>query len=729
MSETTNRTAIICVDDEEIILSSLEKQLKRGIGSGYEIELVSDSDEAIALCAELTVEGVEIALVICDQIMPGMSGDELLVVLHFYYPQTLKILLTGQADADAVGNVVNASALYRYIAKPWDETDFILTVKEALRRFGQEKQLAEQNLLLQKNNKKLQHTNRLLTQTNQKLTTTNGKLGKSLDLLLATLETADDGILVLDNRGDVVIFNQQFISLWNIPPNSMDRDIDHISEMMSRRSKQSFSWDLLKQQTRSQKYHLLKLINGKILESYSQVHRLKGKVVGRAWGFRDVTTREREKAAAKQKSRQDTLTQLPKRRIITCQLKEAIAKAQQNTAQLAVMFVDLDRFKVVNDTLGHQAGDRLLQQVVTRLKNCIRGEDIIARWGNDEFTLLLPQIDDRQHTTAIATRVLEVFNNPFILNNKSLHVTVSIGIAVYPEHGKNADILLKNADLALSQAQQSSRHNYQYYDPSFSSDAHQLLTIENLLHSALENNELTLYYQPIVNVGTGKIAKMEALLRWNSPQLGMVAPYIFIPLAEENGSIIPIGEWVLKTACAQNKAWQNLGLPDIKISVNLSVRQFQQPNLVSIVAQILQETQLSPSALELEITESVTMQDTELAQTILSKFASMGVCLSMDDFGTGYSSLSYLKQFPFHTLKIDRSFVKDLHSNSQDMAIVQAVITLGKGLNLNVVAEGVETTELQNILQNLGCEYIQGYLYSKPVPAAIATELLKQNKF
>ena len=715
-----NRTAIICIDDEAIILSSLEKQLKRGIGLDYEIELASSSEEALSLCTELTAEGVAIALVICDQIMPGMSGDELLVILHFYYPQALKILLTGQADADAVGNVVNASALYRYIAKPWDETDFILTVREALRRFGQEKQLAKQNLLLQQTNSKLQNTNQVLTHTNQ-------KLSKSLDLLLATLETADDGILVLDDRGNVVIFNRQFINLWNISPNSMEKDSDHILGMMSRRSTEPFTWDLLEQKTRSQKYHLLKLVNGKILESYSQVHKLDGKVVGRAWGFRDITTKEREKAAAKQKSLQDTLTQLPKRRILNNQLAEAIAKAQKDSSQLAIMFIDLDRFKVINDTLGHQAGDCLLQQVVTRLKNCIRGEEIIARWGNDEFTLLLPKIDDQQYTTAIATQILEAFKAPFVLNNRSLHVTIGIGIAIYPEHGENADVLLKNADLALSHAQKLSRHNYQYYDPSFFSDAHQLLTIENLLHSALQNQEFVLYYQPIVNVKTGKIAKMEALLRWNSPQLGTVAPYIFIPLAEENGSIIPIGEWVLKTACAQNKAWLDLGLPDLKMSVNLSVRQFQQPNLVSVVAQTLKETKLSPSCLELEITESVTMQDTELAKTILAKFASMGVCLSLDDFGTGYSSLGYLKQFPFHTLKIDRSFVKDLHRNSQDMAIVRAVITLGKGLNLNVVAEGVETEELQNILQNFGCEYIQGYLFSKPVPAAEATELLRQN--
>ena len=236
------------------------------------------------------------------------------------------------------------------------------------------------------------------------------------------------------------------------------------------------------------------------------------------------------------------------------------------------------------------------------------------------------------------------------------------------------------------------------------------------------------YYQPIVNIVTGKIVKMEALLRWKSAELGMVSPATFIPVAEENGSIIPIGEWVLRTACAQNKAWQEMGLDAIAVSVNLSVRQFQQPNLVSVVGSILQQTQLPASALEIEITESITMQDTDLAKFILKEFNRLGIALSMDDFGTGYSSLGYLKQFPFSTLKIDRSFIKDLHFSPEDMAIVDAIITLGQGLKLNVVAEGVETEQLKNLLKNLGCEYIQGYLFSKPVPAAAATKLLQANK-
>ena len=712
-----SRVAIICVDDEEIILCSLGNQLKRNFGKDYDIELVSSAQEALFLCTELEAGGIAIAVVISDQIMPGMSGDDFLIRLHATHPKTLKILLTGQADADSVGNIVNSAALYRYVAKPWNETDLILTVREALRRYSQEQQIAEQNIVLK--------------ETNNLLEKSNLKLSKSLKLLLAVFETAGDGILVLDNRGDIVIFNQNFASLWQINPASITGNSNHLLGLFSRRLIEPLSCDLKAEKTKLsyQKYNLLKLNNGTILESYVKPQKLEEKIVGRVWGFRDVTAREQEKALAKHKAIHDTLTELPKRSILTYQLSEAITKAKQNSSLLAVMFVDLDQFKKINDFLGHQRGDLLLQDVVQRLKDCIRGEDIIARWGNDEFTLLLPQIESQEDCTAIATRILAALKAPFQLANNLIHVTVGIGIATYPEHGTDAETLLKNADLALSQAQKLSRHNYQYYDSNCYSQANKLLTLENLLHSALKKDEFILYYQPIVNVITGKIAKMEALLRWKNPQLGLVSPYTFIPLAEENGLIIPIGEWVLQTACAQNKTWQNLGLAPIKMSVNLSPRQFQQANLVATISRILKETQLQPSYLELEITESTTMKNTESTKEILLKLNDMGITLSMDDFGTGYSSLSYLKQFPFHTLKIDRSFVKDLHSTSQDMAIVNAVITLGQGLNLNVVAEGVETEELRDLLKNLGCEYIQGYLFSKPIPAAEATELLKQHDY
>ncbi|MGL5874907.1 MAG: GGDEF/EAL domain-containing response regulator [Xenococcaceae cyanobacterium] len=702
-----NRAAIICVDDEEIILSSLSKQLKRSLGKDYYIELASSGLEALSLCAELAAEGINIAVVISDRTMPRMSGDEFLIRLHAAYPKTLKILLTGQTEANSVVNIVNAADLYRYIAKPWDETDLILTIKEALRRYEQEEQLIEQNALLKK---------------------TNQKLSKSLDLLLATFEAADDGILVVDNHNKVIIFNQQFAGLWNINSAKIERDINEVLSLICYQLARPFVCDLPVKADRvnSQKYDLLKLKNGKILESYFQTQKLHGQVVGRVWGFRDITEKEQAKAMAEHKALHDTLTQLPKRSILICQLSEAILKAEQNSHMLAVMFVDLARFKMINDTLGHQIGDRLLQEIVRRLKDCIQGEDLISRWGSDEFTLLLPKIDDREITTAIAQRILEALKSPFQIDDRFIHIIGCIGIAVYPEHGKDAETLLKNADAALSQAQKYSSNNYQYYDRTINSQAHELLTLENLLHSALKKEEFLLYYQPIINIVTGKIAKMEALLRWQNPQLGLVPPHIFIPLAEENGEIIPIGEWVLKTACAQNKAWQQMGLSSITMSVNLSVRQFQEINLVSTIVKILEQTKLSPEYLELEITETVTMRDTKLAQTILKEINALGISLSMDDFGTGYSSLGYLKQFPFHTLKIDRSLVKDLHPNSPDLAIINAVIALGQGLNLKVVAEGVETQELKDLLKKLGCEYIQGYLFSKPLPAAEATKLLEQ---
>lgn len=708
------KEAIICVDDERIILSSLGKQLKRNLGQTYNIELASSGQEVIELCAELEAEGISIALIISDQIMPKMSGDELLIKLHATYPQALKILLTGKAGANSVGNIVNAAALYRYIAKPWDETDLILTVKEALRRYGQEQKLAEQNRLLEEKNN-------LLKQSNE-------KLSQSLNILLATLEAADDGILVFDSHNNVVVFNQQFFNLWQINPNFTGQDSDYILTLISRRLDTPIVCHLpdKNNQPASNKYEILKLHNGTVLESYFQIQQLGKEEVGLVWGFRDVTIKEKEKAIAKHRASHDTLTKLPKRSIITYQLSKAITKAKKNSHMLGIMFINLNSFKKINKALGHKTGDFILQQVSKRLKKYIRREDMIARWSNDEFTLLLPKIQSSDETTAISKMILAGFKEPFIVKNKKIYITLNIGITTYPEHGTDAETLLKNADSALSQTQQSNKENYQYYNPNLFSQAQKLLTIENLLHSALNNNEFVLYYQPIVNVFTGKIAKMEALLRWNNPQLGLVLPSTFIPLAEENGSIINIGKWVLKAACAQNKAWQNMGLSPIKISVNLSVRQFHEGTLVATIVDVLEKTKLNPSNLELEVTESATIQDLELAKTIFMQLKQIGISLAMDDFGTGYSSLSYLKKFPFNTLKIDSSFLKDLHCDSQDVAIVNAVINLGKGLNLDVVAEGVETKELQDLLKNLGCEYIQGYLFSKPLPVDEATKLLKK---
>ena len=703
-----SKVAIVCIDDEPIILFSLKRQLVRNLGHDYDIELASSGQEALELCTELREEEIEIALIISDQRMPLMSGDELLVKLHATCPKALKILLTGHAEVSSVGKVVNSGALYRYIPKPWDETDFMLTVREALKCYGQESKLEQQNLLLHQSNQKLQ---------------------KSLNLLLATLEAADDGLLVLDNQGHIVVCNQQFYSLWKISSQGLDFDRDDILDAIALQLSHPIACSFApeeKNQTR-QKYNLLKLSNGKVYESYLRYQQLETEEVGLVWGFRDVTAREKEKAIVQQKALRDTVTQLPKRKVITHRLSEAIIKAKKDSL-LAVMIIDLDGFRRINKTFSHQIGDLILQQAVIRIKNSIREEDVVARWGNDEFILLLPCISRKEDIDTVAKRIISSFQPPFEINDTSLHISVSIGISIYPEHGRNARTLLQNVDSALAYVQQQDGQSYYYYDPLTNSSQQKLLTVENLLYSALDREEFILHYQPIIDERTGKITKMEALLRWQNPQLGLVSPHAFIPIAEENGLIIPIGEWVIKTVCAQNKAWQDMGLEPIKVSANLSVRQFQKPDLVDDIANILQTTKLAPQYLELEITESLTMKNTHSAKEHLEKLNALGIDLAMDDFGTGYSSLGYLKQFPFQTLKIDRSLVKDLGQdlNPQDIAIVEAIITLARGLNLEIVAEGVETRQQRDLLKQLGCHSIQGYFYSKPVPTDQATQLLQE---
>jgi diguanylate cyclase (GGDEF)-like protein/PAS domain S-box-containing protein len=696
--------AIICVDDQPGILKSLGEQLKRSLGQGYEIELVDSGAEAIALCAELVAEGIQIPLIISDQIMPEMMGDELLIKLHALYPDTLKILLTGQANADAVGNLVNAAALYRYVTKPWDETDLILTVEEALRRYQQDLQLAEQN--------------KTLLEVNQ-------KLASAISLLEATLEATADGILVLNENGNVVNYNQKFIDIWGLPTKD-ELDRDQILTLILTELTEPYANSLKERYTQfdANKFNSLELKNGKILECYSQVQQLQEQTMGQVWSFRDVTEHKKSQTLIQHQAFHDSLTNLPNRALFDRELAKALSHVYQHNKMLAVMFIDLDRFKTINDTLGHAIGDLLLKSVVERLKDCVREKDLIARWGGDEFTLLLPEISCRDDVTAIAKRILEALKPGFKLAQHYLHITSSLGIAVFPDDGKDAETLLKNADVALYWVKDKGRNDYQHYSFRLNSQAYELLNLENSLHNALENQEFAIYYQPIIEVDTNKIVKLEALLRWQHPDLGVVAPDLFVPIAEENGLIVDIGAWVLKTACAQVKAWQNMGLFDLIVSVNLSARQFYNNDLVQTIQHILLETELNPNCLELEITETATMRNTNLAKQILLNLHQMGISLSMDDFGTGYSSLSYLKDFPFSTIKIDRSFVKDLSFDSSNFAIINAITTLGAGLNLQIIAEGVESEQLKNLLKTLHCNYMQGYFFSVPLAAEQATDLL-----
>ncbi|MBE9039876.1 EAL domain-containing protein [Oscillatoriales cyanobacterium LEGE 11467] len=422
----------------------------------------------------------------------------------------------------------------------------------------------------------------------------------------------------------------------------------------------------------------------------------------------------------------DLLTGLPNRMLFDIQLPRALEEARKHGHRLAVMFLDVDRFKLIDDTLGHPIGDTLLQQMAKRLAACLRDCDTIARWGGDEFILLLPDIHGSEDVVQISQRLLAALQPAFYIDNHQLRVSSSIGIAIYPDDGQDAETLTKHADVALYRAKDKGRNNYQLYQPVMSSEASESLILRNSLHQALENQEFVIYYQPQVNTQTGKITGMEALTYWQHPELGLISPQTFIPLAEEMGLMVQIGQWVLQTACTQNQKWQTRGLPLICMAVNLSARQFKQLNLVEMVVQVLETTQLAPHFLELEITETTALQDVDLTCGILRKLQNMGVRITLDDFGIGYASLSYLKKFPFNKIKIDRAFIRELSTSSTDIAIVHAILALGRGLNLSVVAEGVETDEQRELLSHLKCEEIQGYSVSQPLSADDAMALLEQ---
>jgi diguanylate cyclase (GGDEF)-like protein len=431
----------------------------------------------------------------------------------------------------------------------------------------------------------------------------------------------------------------------------------------------------------------------------------------------------RVEAMLQHQASHDQLTGLPNRMLFDERLSLALAHTHRYGEMLAVVFLDLDNFKTINDTLGHAVGDRLLQIVAERLRGCLRSEDVLARWGGDEFTLLLSPISNAEDTTKIATKILNVLNAPLKLEGQELHIKASLGIALAPYDGEDAETLLKNADAAMYRAKQQGCNNYQLYTSAIGTKAQERLVLENNLYKALERQEFRLHYQPQIDLRTGEIVGMEALIRWQNQETGFISPSLFIPLAEEMGLINAIGEWVLWTACAQNRTWQSLGLPPIRMAVNLSALQFQQKNLVNIIAQVLESTKLDARYLELEITESIAMHDIPVTISVLRTLRSMGIQIAVDDFGTGYSSLSSLKHFPLDKLKIDQSFVRELVTDSFDAAIVKALIALGHGLKLEVIAEGVETQEQLAFLRSVKCDGMQGYLLSRPLSAENATNL------
>jgi diguanylate cyclase (GGDEF)-like protein len=421
----------------------------------------------------------------------------------------------------------------------------------------------------------------------------------------------------------------------------------------------------------------------------------------------------------------DSLTKLPNREMFNELLRHAIGAARRYQRRFAVLFIDLDRFKIINDSLGHDAGDMLLVEIADRLRGALRSSDVVARLGGDEFVVILEETAERDDVERIARNLLAVLGQSLQLSGHECHTTASIGIAMYPSDGGDVQALTKNADMAMYLAKEDGKNGFRFFTKEVKTQSIERLTLETALRRALERDQFALHYQPKVDLATGQITGVEALLRWTHPELGVLPPMQFIPLAEETGLIVPIGRWVLREACAQNMAWQRRGLRPVSMAVNLSPRQFVDEHLLQDIDEALASSGMSPVLLQLEVTESMVMRNVSRAIKVLDAIQSRGIRLAIDDFGTGYSSMSLMKQFPIDTIKIDRSFVRDLPKDSEDQAIAQAIISMGKALGMTVIAEGVETVEQQTFLRNHACDEMQGYLFSKPLPAAQLANLLR----
>jgi len=558
------------------------------------------------------------------------------------------------------------------------------------------------------------------------------KAEEKLRLAAQVFESSQDAIFICDNNNEIVSINRAFTQITGyeaveiigknpkvLQSGRHDEGFYHLfwGELLSKGYWQGEIWNRRKNGETFPEWLSISLV-------YDNDHEISHYIAI----FSDITDAKSSEAHIEFLANYDPLTQLPNRRLFIDRLDQAIKTAAREKTRLAVLFFDLDHFKTINDSLGHSIGDEMLIEVAARISDCMREIDSVSRLSGDEFAAVITDITDIVDVIKVVKKIIVAIRKVFKINNYELHVTISTGISVYPNDGENYEILLKNADTAMYCAKNSGRDSFEFFSAAMSTRALERLSLEGSLRKAVENEELLIYYQPQIEVNTGKIVGMEALLRWPHAELGMISPAKFIPLAEETGLIIPIGKWVLTEACRQNKAWQEQGLAAVPVAVNVSAVQFRQHNIMELVQAALLETGLKARYLELELTESLLMDCSEYNVTLLQGFKQLGVQLSIDDFGTGYSSFSYLSRFPINKLKIDQSFCNGLPVDKGNASIVSAIISLGHDLGMVVIAEGVEEEKQLSFLEAHQCDEVQGYIFSRPVPADEMEVLLKKGR-
>lgn len=554
------------------------------------------------------------------------------------------------------------------------------------------------------------------------------KAGLEIQLAATVFDASSDAIFITDSDNRIISVNAAFCEITGYSAQDVIGETPAI--LNSGRHDAEFyraMWrDLLETgQWNGEVWNRRK--NGEIfaeLLTINAVKNYRGEISHYVSIFADITEHKQTEEHVRHLAHYDALTNLPNRTLFNDRLGQALINAQRDNGKAAVMFLDLDRFKNINDTLGHGIGDLLLQEVAVRLTGCVRQGDTVSRLGGDEFVILLPELNDEKDARLVAQKLLNAAVFPMVLEGHELHISASIGISYYPMDGANAEALMKNADVAMYRAKEEGRNNFQFYHASMNARSFERLAMETSMRYALNRGEFDLYYQPRFSLPEGRIIGAEALIRWNHPDLGLVSPGQFIPLAEETGLILPIGEWVLKQVAAQGKAWQQAGFPPLSLAVNVSARQFRRVDFAGEVLQILRNSGFDPHHFELELTESTLMTHAEENIETLKKLNALGIRIAIDDFGTGYSSLSYLKRLPVDILKIDRSFVSEVPDNRDGVAIVEAIIAMAHSLGLHIIAEGVETVEQLEFLQMRKCNEIQGYYFSHPLPVEQFEQLI-----
>ncbi len=696
--ETVNREFILVVEDDAFIAKQERKRLE---GAGYRVAVSSTVEDAFARVAEGCAD-----LIILDySLSDSVTGLDFYAKLKAAGYDIPVIMVTGLSDEETIIRALRAG-VRDFVTKSLKYLDYL---PEAVERV-----LAQER------------TRRALVQSQE-------DLNRSASLLVSTLEATADGLLAVDREGRITSFNTRFVTMWQMPTDVLDeRDAERVLAVMVEQLKNPDECLAKVRELHADplatSFDVLECMDGRVFERVSQPQMLSGEAVGRVWSFRDVTERKRAEERLIHLAHRDALTNLPNRMLLQDRLRQTLVQAKRTRTPVALMFLDLDRFKGINDTLGHATGDHLLQAVAERVAACVRESDTVARLGGDEFTVLLTNLAQAQDAAKVAQKILDALAKPFLFGGSELFITASIGITIYPTDESDIDGLLKNADAAMYRAKAQGRNMFQFYTEEMNARTLERLTLENGLRHALERSEFLLCYQPQIDLRTGRISGAEALLRWRHPNLGLLSPARFIPIAEETGLIVPIGEWALRVACVQSQAWQATGSAPIRMAVNLSGRQFRDRRFIEAIVRILRDTAFPPLQLDLELTEGIVMENAQATVAILRELNGMGLRFSIDDFGTGYSSLSHLKRFPIHVLKIDPSFVRDVTTDTTDQAIVKSIIALAHSLRLTVIAEGVETKEQAAFLLANGCDEMQGHVFSEALSSKAFTTLLESGR-